>query len=157
MQSLDFLSTTAINILKETKIRRSKQALFDVFYLMWAEGQFDGYQTVEPIKDTFGFGYYFAEFGNSEISSQTSKWYDEQFGKRKQNPNQKMVTCGVGELLQETEKAYCFHGGKFTNGKYGLEPVRIWVPKSQVTYNDKTEELTMPAWLAKEKNYMQVN
>lgn len=153
----DQLCHQALDILKRTGVRRSKTALFDVFYQMWANGYFDGYGQADPVLDTFGYNHFFPEHGNREIADMTAKWYDEQFGKRKQSGDVKMVTCGVGELLQETNKAYCFHGGKFTNGRYGLEPVGIWVPKSQVSYNQATEEVTLPVWLAQEKNYMRSN
>lgn len=154
----DQLCTQAILILKRAGVRRSANALFDVFYHMWADGGFDGYGQVDPITDNHvHYGNFFAEHGNREIAEMTKKWYNEQYGKRKPAENVAMVTCGVGELLQETDKAYCFHGGKFTNGRYGLEPVGIWVPKSQVEYNVTTEEVTLPLWLAKEKNYFRSN
>lgn len=150
----DQLCHQAIDILKLTGVRRSKTALFDVFYQMWANGYFDGYGQAEPVPDTFGYNHFFPEYGNREIADMTAKWYDEQFGKRKSNTNVAMTRCGVGDLLQESDQAYCFHGGKFTNGRYGLEPAGIWVPKSLVTYDPANSEITLPVWLAQEKNYM---
>jgi hypothetical protein len=154
---LNQLCEKALEILKQTKTRRSAQAIFDVFYHMWADGSFDGYGLAEKIaEDREQFAEYFVEHGNSQVYDNIKTWYKEKFGARKQTDEPKMITVSVGDLLQESDKAYCFHSGKFTNGRYGLEPVGIWVPKSQVEYNGHNE-LTMPMWLAVEKNYMRSN
>lgn len=154
---LDQLCTQAIEILKQTGTRRSANALFDVFYQMWAEGGFDGYGQSTLIKDEWGFSRFFYDHGNREIADMTKQWYVEHFGKRAPSTNEAVTTCSVGDLLKETEKAYCFHGGKYTNGRYGLEPVGIWVPKSQVEYNAKNQTVTMPVWLAIQTNHMTTN
>jgi hypothetical protein len=46
-----------------------------------------------------------------------------------------------GEIKGETEKAYRFYDGKIT----------VWLPKSQCEWDDLEEVMTMPEWLAKEK------
>lgn len=149
------LCQKAIEILKQTKVRRSKQALFDVFFGMWNNGYFDGYGEAGRVEDTFGFSQFFLAHGNADVASLTGRWYTDTYGKRKAPKTVKMVTCGVGELLRETERAYCFHGGKLTNkGRHGPEPTQIWVPKSQIEYNEQAGTVTMPVWLAQEKNYM---
>jgi hypothetical protein len=46
-----------------------------------------------------------------------------------------------GEILIETEKAYKFFDG-----------IRaVWLPKSQCEWDEHTREMTMPTWLAKDK------
>lgn len=155
---LNQLCEQALEILKQTKTRRSAQAMFDVFYQMFDWGEFDGYGQgpIIKIEDTNNdFRRYFVEHGNSEVYDNVKSWYKEKFGVRKQTSEPKMVTLNVGDLLRETDKAYCFNGGKFTQGRYGLEPTQIWVPKSQVEYDGYS--LTMPIWLAQEKNYMRSN
>lgn len=151
--TFDELCQKSIEILKQTNTRRSANALFDVFYQMWAEGGFDGYGLAEKVtENNVEFGQFFADHGNREVADMTKTWYKETFGARKQTQEVKMTTVSVGGLLEETEKAYGFDGGKiYRQG----QPVVIWVPKSQVTYNEKNQTLEMPVWLAKEKNYMQ--
>lgn len=46
-----------------------------------------------------------------------------------------------GEIVGETEKAYRFFDGTRT----------VWVPKSQCEWDDQAKEITMPEWLAKDK------
>lgn len=49
------------------------------------------------------------------------------------------------EFLRETEKAICVTEG---------DDVEIWLPKSQIEYERKADgsvEVTMPLWLAQEK------
>ncbi len=46
-----------------------------------------------------------------------------------------------GELQAETEKAYLLFDGT----------TKIWLPKSQVEWNDETKTMTMPEWMALEK------
>lgn len=50
----------------------------------------------------------------------------------------------AGEIIGETEKAY-----KFSDGKS-----EAWVPKSQVEWDPDAKEMTMPEWLAKEKEFI---
>lgn len=46
-----------------------------------------------------------------------------------------------GELRAETEKAYRFYDG-----------IRlVWLPKSQCQWDEDDKTMTMPNWLAKEK------
>jgi hypothetical protein len=47
----------------------------------------------------------------------------------------------AGELAGETEKAYRFFDGART----------VWLPKSQCEWDSDTSTMTMPEWLAKEK------
>ena len=50
--------------------------------------------------------------------------------------------CDIaGEIQGETEKAYRFFDGKAT----------VWLPKSQCEWDPDEKTMTMPAWLAKEK------
>jgi len=81
--------------------------------------------------------------------------YQEVYGKRKKSSKPaKMTTVSVGQLLDETEKAYKFSTGKMTNrGRYP-QLAGVWVSKSQVSYNEVLSELEMPVWLAIEKNWM---
>ncbi len=76
--------------------------------------------------------------------------YDAHYGKRKKSATVKMTEVHVGNLLEETDKAYGFFSGKML-GAY--KPYIIWVPKSQVEYNGR-DILIMPVWLAIEKNWM---
>lgn len=76
--------------------------------------------------------------------------YDTHYGKRKKSATVKTTEVHVGDLLEETDKAYGFFSGKML-GAY--KPYIIWVPKSQVEYNGK-DILIMPVWLAIEKNWM---
>jgi RNase P/RNase MRP subunit p29 len=46
-----------------------------------------------------------------------------------------------GEVVTETEKAYRFYDGK----------THAWLPKSQCQWDEEGKEMTMPEWLAKEK------
>lgn len=78
--------------------------------------------------------------------------YDAYYGKRKASlASPKMVEVHVGNLLEETDKAYGFFSGKVLGP---FEPYILWVPKSQVIYNEQGSILTMPVWLAVEKNWM---
>jgi len=66
-----------------------------------------------------------------------------------------MLEIYVGDLLQETAKAYGFDGGKIVNSEHSPESSIIYVPKSQVEYDAAKSVLCLPVWLAIEKNYMQ--
>lgn len=46
-----------------------------------------------------------------------------------------------GEIKGETEKAYRFFDGKTT----------VWLPKSQCEWYEDEQTMTMPEWLAKDK------
>jgi hypothetical protein len=46
-----------------------------------------------------------------------------------------------GEIRGETEKAYRFWDGDQS----------VWLPKSQCQWDEDREIMTMPTWLAKEK------
>jgi hypothetical protein len=46
-----------------------------------------------------------------------------------------------GTLQGETEKAYRFYDGKIT----------VWLPKSQCEWDEESHTMTMPEWLAQEK------
>jgi hypothetical protein len=46
-----------------------------------------------------------------------------------------------GEIQGETEKAYRFFDGTRT----------VWLPKSQCEWDPQDKTMTMPEWLAKEK------
>jgi hypothetical protein len=47
----------------------------------------------------------------------------------------------AGEIRGETEKAYSFFDGTRA----------IWLPKSQVEWDEADKTMTMPEWLAKER------
>ena len=47
----------------------------------------------------------------------------------------------AGEVQGETEKAYRFHDGSKT----------VWLPKSQCQWDIDDRVITMPEWLAREK------
>jgi hypothetical protein len=46
-----------------------------------------------------------------------------------------------GSIQHETDLAYLFHDGQ----------VAVWLPKSQVKWDEDTSTMTMPEWLAIEK------
>ena len=50
----------------------------------------------------------------------------------------------AGQVLVETPKAYRFYDGKTTE----------WLPKSQVDWDEDKGVMTMPYWLAKEKDFI---
>lgn len=78
--------------------------------------------------------------------------YDACYGKRKKSSAPvKMTSVNVGDLMDETEKAYGFFSGKMLG--FG-RPYVIWVPKSQVEYDEENSVLSMPIWLAIEKHWM---
>lgn len=78
--------------------------------------------------------------------------YDAYYGKRKVSSTPpEVIEVYVGDLLEETDKAYGFFSGKMLGPS---RPYILWVPKSQVTYNERGSILTMPIWLAIEKNWM---
>jgi hypothetical protein len=61
----------------------------------------------------------------------------------------------TAELRHETDKAYLIFDGRteIKKGETVKSEVRIWVPKSQVEFdNDKT--FIMPEWLALEKGFI---
>ncbi len=49
----------------------------------------------------------------------------------------------AGELIApfETERAYHFYDGA----------IKVWLPKSQCEWDEEGKEMTMPEWLAMEK------
>ena len=47
-----------------------------------------------------------------------------------------------GRVRGETERAYRFHGD---NG------VQVWLPKSQVEWDQDAQTMAMPEWLAQDK------
>lgn len=50
--------------------------------------------------------------------------------------------CDVaGEIRAETERAFRFYDGK----------IHVWLPKSQCEWDEQSRVMTMPEWLAKEK------
>jgi len=57
------------------------------------------------------------------------------------NTQNKQLADISGEIIGETEKAYRFFDGSRT----------VWLPKSQCEWDVDTNEMTMPIWLAKEK------
>ena len=46
-----------------------------------------------------------------------------------------------GEIIHETERAYKFNDGARV----------VWLPKSQCEWDQDTKTMTMPVWLATEK------
>lgn len=54
---------------------------------------------------------------------------------------ERIVDVEVDGSVRETEKAICVRLGKAT----------IWLPKSQVEYDPKENVVTLPEWLAIEK------
>ncbi len=62
----------------------------------------------------------------------------DQFNRRRGNSD----LCDIsGEIKGETEKAYHFYDGK----------IMVWLPKSQCEWDQDSRIMTMPEWLAKEK------
>ena len=53
----------------------------------------------------------------------------------------KEVVDIAGEIRGETELAYRFHDGQRT----------VWLPKSQCEWDADSNEMTMPVWLAEDK------
>jgi hypothetical protein len=49
-----------------------------------------------------------------------------------------------GDIVGETEKAWLFDHDK--------APDAVWVPKSQCQWDDATSTMTIPQWIAKEKD-----
>lgn len=47
-----------------------------------------------------------------------------------------------GEIRAETQKAWCFYDGKTT----------VWLPKSQCEWDSESRVMTLPVWLATEKD-----
>jgi hypothetical protein len=47
----------------------------------------------------------------------------------------------AGELRNKTEKAYQFYDGSKT----------VWIPKSQAEWDDHSQSMQMPEWLAMER------
>jgi hypothetical protein len=48
-----------------------------------------------------------------------------------------------GDIIGETEKAWLFDHDEASDA--------VWVPKSQCTWDNDTSTMTIPQWLAKEK------
>jgi hypothetical protein len=57
------------------------------------------------------------------------------------------LTDVLGELVHETEDAYCI---KVEDDTFAKEAQRYWLPKSQ-TENNNDGSFTIPEWLAIEK------
>lgn len=59
------------------------------------------------------------------------------------------------ELRHETDKAYLIWDGTMETKKGDTVPSekRIWVPKTMVAYDGKSE-FTMPEWLALDKGFI---
>lgn len=60
------------------------------------------------------------------------------------------------EIRYETDKAYLVCDGRSEIKKGDTQPseLRIWLPKSQVEYNEDDKTFTMPEWLALEKGFI---
>jgi len=54
----------------------------------------------------------------------------------------KVLADVAGSIWAETDHAYRFFDGVIT----------VWLPKSQVEWDAETKTMTMPEWLAKEKD-----
>lgn len=132
-------------ILKAEKIRRSPSNLHTLITDNWSlEGDYSQLRELQILACQ-------SDFDDWSVFKPA---YDAKYGKRKASTNVAMTEVCVGDLMEETEKAYQFDSGKLLgfNRPYG-----IWVPKSQVTYNKEESTLTMPVWLAAEKNWMTAN
>ena len=62
----------------------------------------------------------------------------------------------AAELRHETDKAYLVYDGRSEIKKGDTAPseLRIWLPKSQVEYNEHDKIFVMPEWLALEKGFI---
>lgn len=129
-------------ILKAEKIRRSPSNLYTLitggYWLENDYSQLDQLQTAACKLDLDDWSVF-------------KLAYDAHYGKRRKSATPPALTeVHVGNLLEETDKAYGFFSGKMLSAH---KPYIIWVPKSQVEYNGK-DILIMPVWLAIEKNWM---
>jgi len=70
-------------------------------------------------------------------------------------PKSKLIDIAA-ELRHETNAAYLIYDGRSEIKKGETEPseLRVWVPKSQVEYNEEDKTFTMPEWLALEKGFI---
>lgn len=62
----------------------------------------------------------------------------------------------AAELRHETDRAYLVYDGRSEIKKGDTAPseLRVWLPKSQVEYDEDKGEFTMPEWLALEKGFI---
>lgn len=62
----------------------------------------------------------------------------------------------AAELRHETDKAYFVYDGRseIKKGDTVKSELRIWLPKSQVEYNEDDGTFAMPEWLALEKGFI---
>lgn len=62
----------------------------------------------------------------------------------------------AAELRHETDKAYLVYDGRNEIKKGDITPseLRIWLPKSQVEYDEASKTFAMPEWLALEKGFI---
>ncbi len=62
----------------------------------------------------------------------------------------------AAELRHETDKAYLVYDGRSETKKGDTTPseLLIWLPKSQVEYNEDDGMFAMPEWLALEKGFI---
>jgi len=62
----------------------------------------------------------------------------------------------AAELRHETDKAYLVYDGRseIKKGDTIKSELRVWLPKSQVEYNEDDKTFTMPEWLALEKGFI---
>lgn len=60
------------------------------------------------------------------------------------------------KICHETDYAYLLFDGRMEikSGDVHKSEVRVWVPKSEVEYNDDDNSFTMPEWLALEKGFI---
>ena len=130
----------AEKILKKEQWRRSKTVMCQLFGdVLGLEMKHENLILVQRAAVNLGW----------DCFDKFSPIYDLRYGKRR-NSTAKSATTNVyvGQLLSETEKSYGFDDGK----TYGPYPTLFYVPKSQCTYNQESGELTLPIWLAMEKN-----
>ncbi len=62
-----------------------------------------------------------------------------------QTPDHEHLVDVPGQVKLDTQKAWLFYNGSIT----------IWLPKSQVEWDERDKIMTMPTWLAKEKGLVQ--
>lgn len=62
----------------------------------------------------------------------------------------------AAEIRHETDKAYLVYDGRSEIKKGDTAPseLRVWLPKSQVEYNEDDKTFAMPEWLALEKGFI---
>lgn len=62
----------------------------------------------------------------------------------------------AAELRHETPNAYLIYDGRseIKKGETVPSELRVWVPKSQVEYNEDDGTFAMPEWLTLEKGFI---